>query len=146
MNIDPPDSIVLSGGFIMELCFDVKRAEMVIGKVRVEKQGLYCKIKCKCVLDTSEVCKLHLSCFGADRNLGVLIPDGAYYVLETSIASKYVDLENPVFSITGLQTKNNGVFLPIDKNTPFPYIHRLESAKFLIQDGRAGVWLPDEQP
>ena len=75
MNIDPPDSIVLSGGFIMELCFDVKRAEMVIGKVRVEKQGLYCKIKCKCVLDTSEVCKLHLSCFGADRNLGVLIPD-----------------------------------------------------------------------
>ena len=123
----------------MELCCDVRNENSVVGKIYLAKQGLYCKLRCKCILNKTGIYRLHLKCFGTDRNLGVLIPDQMHYVLESTIAAKYVDFDHPQFYITGLRDNTDEEFVPICSDRPFAYIHKLENARIAIRDGKIGI-------
>lgn len=141
MNIDPPDSIALSGGFVMEFCYEVIRGNTVVGEIRLMEQGLYCKMKCNCTFHLPGIYRLHLECLGIDRNLGVLIPDGNRYSLETAIPTKYIDYDHPTFYISGMDQTSEDKIVSVDSDMPFSYIRNLEKARFVYRNGKAKIYI-----
>ena len=125
----------------MDTYYDVIFGNTAVGTVSLMKQGLYCKIQCKCTLLAAGIHKLFLRCYDTDRNLGVLIPDGKYLALETTIPSKYIDFACPMFFIAGAPKKQEGEFIPLVPDTEFAYIAQLENGRFEIRDGKQGVFL-----
>ena len=74
--------------------FDVIQGGQGIGRVKVRREGLYCRISCRCQRFDNEIHRLYA---GGER-IGVLVPAGEELVLETRVAAKRLK-EDCIFSL-----------------------------------------------
>lgn len=114
-----------------------------IGKVQVERQGLYYRFTCRCQLHSEVICKVTVSCGGHHENLGVLVPMGDTYGLTKKLPVKNLGTGTPEFWITPKHTGVPGVYVDIYPEEPFRYIARLEKAYLEKRRGRLGIVIPE---
>lgn len=110
-----------------------------VGKVQVKKEGLYYRFYCRCQLSGDVVCRLMVSCGGKQESLGVLIPMGDCFGLETKLAAKRLGEGEPEFRVVPNKVVMPGKFIPLKPEEPFTYIERLKDAYLARQEGQIGV-------
>ena len=124
----------------MEGFYEVMLNNAVAGKVQIDREGLYYKIQCRCVVPGDVVYRLQAIWDQGGENIGVVVPDGDGFVLNRRIPVKYLP-DDAVFQLSASVDERKGKFVPISPEEPFSYIDQLENAFLEIQDGKIGVRL-----
>ena len=117
-----------------------------IGKARVEQQGLYYAISCRCRLSGEVVWKVTVSCGDRSESLGILVPESGAFILSTRIPVKRLGEGTLMFHAAPRHTELRGRFVPISPEEPFAYLSRLENAYMEVRNGQIGVILSDPHP
>ncbi|MBQ3214667.1 MAG: hypothetical protein IJB11_00960 [Oscillospiraceae bacterium] len=119
--------------------YDIRMGRDVIGKVNVERQGLYYHFSCRCRLSGTVIYRVVVTGGGHSENLGVLVPVGDVFGLEKKVAVKHLGTGELRFQAMPKHQKAPGEFVPIRPEEPFAYITRLQDAFMEIRDGQIGV-------
>lgn len=124
----------------MEGNYEVFFGSQIVGKVQVTRRGLYYRFCCRCQLTGEILCRLYVTCGDHQENLGIVVPMGDSFGLETGIAVKRLGEGPMTFS---LKPKHPcpGTFVPICPEEPFAYIARLKDAYLDRRDGQPGAVL-----
>ena len=109
------------------------------GKVQVTRQGLYYRFVCRCKLSGDVVCRLYISCGGQQENLGVVVPSGNGFGLDTRLPVKRFREGEPSFSLIPKHEMTSGQFVPIIPEEPFAYIERLKTSFLVRKYGQLGI-------
>ena len=112
-----------------------------IGKVSVCRIGLYYRFCCNCSLKNEGLYRLYVSCGDCKQNLGVLVPEGDCFFLETRVPSKRFGEGIPEFFVISNYAKAEEAFYPIYPEEPFAYISRLKDAYLIKRNSQLGVIL-----
>ena len=114
------------------------------GKVQVTRQGLYYRFVCRCRLTGEVVCRLYVSCGGQQENLGVVVPMGDGFGLDTRQPVKRFREGEPSFSLIPKNEVPSGQFVPIIPEEPFAYLERLKTSFLVKKYGQMGILLVDQ--
>ena len=123
----------------MERTFPVTVCGRQAGKVLVRRQGLYYHFSCICNLEKDRIYRLVVACGSFRENLGIPVPDGGSFVLNTKMPVKKIGEGNMSFSLVSKQETASGTFVPISPEEPFAYISRLKETFLVIQNGQSGI-------
>ena len=116
----------------MEGTFDVTLGGQVVGTVQIRREGLYCRISCRCRVADQEIHRL----YAGEEKLGVLIPENCELMLETRVAAKR---RKPGCCFT--LDEQRGEFIPIRPGEAFGHLDKVRMAKLAFRDGEPGVYL-----
>ena len=114
------------------------------GKVQVTRQGLYYRFVCRCKLSGDVVCRLYISCGGHQENLGVVVPTGDGFGLDTRLPAKRLREGEPSFSLIPKHEMASGQFVPIVPEEPFAYLERLKNAYLETRGDQTGAVIPQK--
>ncbi len=129
----------------MEGMYPVYFGDGEVGKVQVSREGLYYRFSCRCILSGNVVCRLRVDCGGKRESLGVVVPMGEGFGLDTRVPVKRIGEGTPRFSL-GAKTESRGEFIPLSPEEPFAYLERLKESFLEIRNGQAGVVLKASAP
>jgi hypothetical protein len=123
----------------MEGTYDVMLGSDKRGTVTVTAQGLYWLIRCRCRLYSDVMQELVAQAGQKQVRLGLLVPEGGSYCLQTRIVKK----ELPFFDEFFLRPRHRSqeAFYPIKPEEPFGYLHRLEDAYLARRGDEIGLVL-----
>lgn len=121
------------------MVFDIRMGNEVVGTANVERQGLYYCFSCRCRLSGAVIYRLSVSCNGHHENLGVLVPMGDVFGLDTKLAVKRLGEGELQFLALPKHPQTQRQFVPIRPEEPFAYITRLQNAFLEIKNGQIGV-------
>ena len=127
----------------MEGTYDIMLAGEPVGQATVRRQGLYWQFTCRCKLSGETVCRVLLTWGGEERNLGILVPEGGKFVLNTKVAASKLGSGTPEFICQPRRPELQGKFIPLRPEEPFAYLHRLEDAFLARQNGELGIVIPE---
>lgn len=127
----------------MDGMYEVLLGGQPVGKARVERQGLYYGISCRCKLSGEVIQKLEVTCGDHTESLGVLVPDGVDFVLKTKLPVKRLGDGELRFRIQPRHSEITGKFIPLSPEEPFAYLAKLENAFLEIRDGKMGILLKE---
>ena len=116
----------------MKKFYDVTSEGQTVGKVELEREGLYCHLRCRCVAYDNVIRRLYAD----GEKIGVLIRDGGALVLDTRVAAKRLK-EGCTFS---LEEKARN-FIPIHPGEAFGYLGKLRLSKLAFREGEPGIFL-----
>ena len=119
--------------------YEVYLGDKRVGTVEVARQGLYYRFRCRCSLSGEVICKLVVTCGGREENLGVLVPEGDGFGLETRLPVKRLGDGEMKFRVVPRHTGVTGNFVPLAPEEPFAYITRLKDAYLEKRDGQVGI-------
>lgn len=116
-----------------------------MGKVQVERQGLYYRIHCRCQMTGEIMCCLQAQCGDRQENLGVVVPMDGGFGLDTRLPVKRLGEGELSFTLTPKNGQaQKGTFIPLAPEEPFAYISRLKDAFLERQGNVLGVVIPEE--
>lgn len=115
-----------------------------VGQAVVERQGLYYRFCCRCRFSGEIMYKLTVSCGAITENLGIPVPSGREFQLNTTIPIKRLGEGEPEFRAVPRHAQLQGKFVPISPEEPFRYLTRLHNAFLEIRNGRTGVVLTED--
>ena len=124
------------------LCF----GGTAVGQVRLLREGLYYRFLCRCHLSGDVVCRVMVTWGELRENLGILVPVGDGFGLDTRVPVKRFGKGKPEFSVTPSRPPTGEKFLPISPEEPFAYIARLKDAFLEIREGQVGAVIRDGKP
>ena len=124
----------------MEGIYEIKLGDMPVGQAEVTREGLYYRFRCRCQLEDHSVWRV---CVG-DFSLGILVPEGDAFVLNTKLPLKRFGTGNADFTILTNRPVLKGKFIPIKPEEPFAYIARLKNAYLVRQEGQIGVMIKEK--
>ena len=127
----------------MEGTYDIMLAGEPVGPATVRRQGLYWQFSCRCDLSGETVCRVRVTCGGQQTNLGILVPEGGKFVLNTKVAASKLGSGTPEFICQPRRPELQGKFIPLRPEEPFQYLHRLEDAFLARQNGELGIVIPE---
>lgn len=127
----------------MEGKYAVTFGQSEVGVVQVKREGLYWRFSCRCRITGEVVCRLVVQCGNARENLGIVVPQGDGFMLETRLPVKKLEKGTPRFFLVPRHEVGEGTFVPLSPEEPFAYIERLKGAYFTRRYGQAGVVIPD---
>ena len=114
-----------------------------VGTVRLEQQGLYWQLRCRCCLPEAEPYRLVAETQNRTESMGILVPEGGQFCLDTRVSTKRLGTEPLHFRVTDAQAKQ-GQFVPVIPEEPVSCIDRLGQARLVHRDGVCGLLLPEE--
>lgn len=114
-----------------------------VGKVQVQKQGLYFRFFCRCQLTGDVVCRLTVRSGAGIENLGIVVPVEEGFGLETRLPCKRFGEGELEFRLVPKHEFSAGTFVPIYPEEPFAYIRNLKNAYFERRYGQAGAVISD---
>lgn len=121
----------------MQMEYPVWLGKKAVGKVEVRKQGLYWKFDCRCQLTGGVVCRLVASWPGGQERLGVPVPDGDGFRLETRIPAKRLGEDLQFSLVPKLEQQER--FVPIVPEEPFSYIARIKDSYLVKRGEQVGI-------
>lgn len=127
----------------MEGTYVITQFGQPVGQATVERRGLYWHFSCRCDLSGETVCRVLLTWGGEERNLGILVPEGGEFVLNTKVAASKLPATTPEFCVRPRHPELKGKFIPLRPEEPFEYLHRLEEAFLARQNGELGIVIPE---
>ncbi len=101
-----------------------------VGSVEVKREGLYCRILCRC-----ENCGEMLRLYAGEEKLGLMMPCGGVLELQTRVAAKRI-VEGCTFTLRGQED-----FIPIQAGEPFVHLRQIKASKLTIRNGKMGIVL-----
>lgn len=114
----------------MEDRFDVTHDGQSVGSVEVKREGLYCRVTCRCRMVGQGVQRL----YAGEEKLGVLIPENGALVLDAKVAAKRIK-SGCAFTLG--ECREN--FFPIRPGENFPYLDKLRYGHLGFRDGIHGL-------
>lgn len=145
MNTTPPCRIDFGKGVpILDGNYPVNFGGQAVGKVQVRRDGLYYCFFCRCRLSGDVVFRLAVTCGKRQENLGILVPDGDGFSLETRLAAKKLGGEELSFQLIPNRVVHPERFIPIYPEEPFAYLARLKDGYFSYRDGQPGVCIKEK--
>ncbi len=123
----------------MEEQYGVTFGSQMAGKVQVQRQGLYYRFICRCQLTGDVVCRLQVTCGSRRESLGIVVPMGDGFGLDTKLPVKRIGEGQMTFSLVPKHEVAAGTFYPIYPEEPFGYIARLKDAYLSRKEGQIGV-------
>ena len=111
--------------------------------MQVTRQGLYYRFLCRCHLTGEVVCRLYITCGGQQESLGVVVPEGDGFGLDTRLPVKRFREEEPSFTLIPKHEASSARFVPITPEEPFAYIERLKTSFLVKKYGQIGILLDD---
>lgn len=141
----PPATYNLAGGDFLVRSFSVTVCGKPVGKVIVQRQGLYYLFSCRCNLSEDVMYRLMVDCGPVRENLGILIPQNGSFVLDTKVPAKRIGEGNMIFSLISKQEEYKGVFVPIYPEEPFTYISRLKESFLVYRNGQPGINIENQE-
>ncbi len=115
------------------------------GKVCVLRSGLYYHFHCRCVLPSNDIFRLIVCCGTNQENLGVLVPVGTGFGLDTKLPVRKIGEGTLSFLIIPKRNHHISCFAPILDEEPFAYITRLKESFLLKKDGQLGICIQEKQ-
>lgn len=115
------------------------------GKVVVRRQGLYYHFSCCCKLSGDRIYRLVVTCGNVRESLGIPVPKGDFFILETKQPVKRIGEGELTFSLVPKQEELSGKFVPIYPEEPFGYISRLKESFLILQNGQPGICIKNRQ-
>ena len=129
----------------MEQSYPVTVRETPVGKVLVQRQGLYYHISCRCQLKGDTIYRLFVSSGTTSINLGVVVPIDNGFMLNTKLPVKKIGEGELSFALSAKQKAPSATFIPITPEEPYSYIARLKDSFLTLQDGQVGILLSKKQ-
>ena len=123
--------------------YDVFFGNQQAGRVQVTRQGLYYRFLCRCHLTGEVVCRLYITCGGQQESLGVVVPEGDGFGLDTRLPVKRFREGEPSFTLIPKHEASSARFVPITPEEPFAYIERLKTSFLVKKYGQIGILLDD---
>lgn len=128
----------------MEESYEVLFGHVPAGKVQVLRQGLYYHFHCRCRITGDVVCRLFVSRGDKEESLGVVVPIGDGFGLDTRIPVKRLGEGLMEFRLVPKADKpQTGTFVPIAPEEPFTYLEKLKNAYLARQNGVLGAVISD---
>lgn len=121
--------------------YPILRGGETIGQASVEKKGLYYYFSCRCCLSGEVIYRLMASCGENRENLGIPVPEGDTFVLNTRIPVNKLGQGDLAIQAVPRHGKLDGKFIPISPDEPFNYLRQLEKAVFEKRNGQPGIVL-----
>lgn len=112
-----------------------------VGKVCVQRQGLYYHFHCRCKVTGSAVYRIRVLCGKVQDSLGILVPMDGGFGLDTKIPVKRLGEGKMEFLLVPKHEKSAGTFVPIYPEEPFAYISRLKEAYLVRSNGQTGIMI-----
>lgn len=122
--------------------YDVIRNGTVVGSCRILQQGLYYCFDCRCHMTENGILRLWLQDGECALDLGVLIPEGEYFILRKKLPVKTVVTKAPRFHLRENAPKCDK-FIPVYPEEPFTYLARIKDSYYAQRDGRSGIMLKE---
>ena len=122
----------------MEGSYEVYLEDKAAGKLQIEKEGLYYRLTCRCVVPDDQVYRLFAATDTGRENLGVVLPDDSGYVLRRKIPAKRLKSASRFF-LSVRSNESAGKFVPVYPEEPFSYITQLETAFVEVRNGQTGL-------
>ena len=129
----------------MEKEYSVFSGGEEVGKVWVQRRGLYYRICCRCALTGTVPFKLVASSADNTADLGLCVPQGEGFGVDTSIPIKRLGEGDLSFRLMPRHKSPEERFIPISPNEPFRYISQLQRAHLAKRNGAVGIRLPESQ-
>ena len=123
--------------------YEIRQGDKVIGRVQVEKQGLYYQIRCRCDLSGEVMHRLVVRCGGKEENVGVCVPMEGRFGVDKKIPCKHLGEGTPEFMLLPKHEPIAGKFIAVYPEEPFSYIHRLEQAFLAYHENQVGILLKE---
>lgn len=113
------------------------------GEVAVVKQGLYYQFSCRVDLPPGSHCRLFAHTAAGSRDLGLCIPDGNRFILQTRIPVKHFSEGEYRFC---LNQPVAGEFVAVSSQQPFSAMDRLEAGRFAMWGNEPGILFSTQNP
>lgn len=123
--------------------YPILRGGETIGQASVEKKGLYYYFFCSCDLSGEVIYRLMVSCGDRSESLGVPVPEGDAFVLNTRIPVNRLGQGEITIRAVPKHGQLEGTFIPISPDEPFEYLRQLEKAVYEKRNGQPGILLPE---
>lgn len=131
----------------MDGIYDILRGGEKIGKAEVRREGLYYRFRCCCDLTGDVMYRLTITCGEKTENLGIPVPEGDCFRLNTRLpVSRFPSGEPEFRAVPKHEPLQRGMWVPISPETPFDYIARLENAVMERRGEEVGILISDEAP
>lgn len=124
--------------------YDIYFGQDVIGKVNIEREGLYYHFRCCCQLPSSSIYYVILKNGNKEFNLGVCVPDGNRFRAHKRIAIKYFDDEDFKFNLTPKQEVQK-ILVEVDSEKPFEHLQDLEKAQLDLSNGITQILIEESK-
>lgn len=129
----------------MDGTYDVLFGGEPVGKVFVDRQGLYYRFRCRCGLTGDAMYRLR-ACWGEQRrDLGILVPMEGDFGLQTRQPVKLFPEEPPRFLVVPRHGPVRENMTAVFPEEPYAYIRRLKEAYLARQREQMGAALPEGQ-
>lgn len=123
----------------MNKIFEIKMDGQRIGEVEMKKEGLYYRFQCRCQLVQPNICTITLFSNGKEHKLGICVPTGNDFCLNTRIPIKYIGEGPFAFFATVKSSAEQERFCPIDPAKGFSELALLENARLCMRNNQLGV-------
>lgn len=128
----------------MEGKYPVLMGGQQIGEATVRREGLYLCFFCRCRLSGEMICRLVAEAGGKKENLGIPVPEGDSFLLQTRIPAKRLGEGELTVRAVPKHGAMPGKFVPLSPQEPFHYLKELKNAYLEIRNGQAGIVLREE--
>ena len=113
----------------------------IVGQVAVSREGLYLRFRCRCRRSWEVVSRLYVTDGERTECLGVPVPEGTMFHLDTRVAQKKLGEEQLRFYVRPDRVQPDEFFAPIRPEEPFAYLSRLKDAYLARKDEQIGVMM-----
>ena len=123
--------------------YEIRRGNETVGTAKVEKQGLYYRICCRCRVSGEGMRRIVVTCGKTREDLGICVPMDGNFGLDRKIPCKRFGEGVPAFSMMPKYPDAAGKFVPVYPDEPFAYMTRLKDAYLQVRDGQPGIVITD---
>ena len=105
------------------------------GTVTITQKGLYYGFYAQCQLP-SRPCRLQAVFSDMIMDLGIFVPQGAFYCVQKWVPVKKMGKGTVSFQVADQEAENTK-YIRADPNSPFPYLENLMQMRLVTVDGEA---------
>ena len=122
--------------------YKITRNGESIGTARIEKEGLYYRFSCCCRLPDRDIYNIYVQSEIESRNLGVCVPRGRDFYLNTRVPAKHIG-DGPFQFEARKREEKAGGFYPVETAKPFARMDRLTESRCAVLEGKIGLIIGD---
>lgn len=116
--------------------YQVTSLSVPVGTVNVTEEGLYLRFRCRCAVPEDQIYRLYAYCDNQRCDLGILIPDGGFFIIDKKIPKKIFTSDDFRFLILPKTENPNINFEIIEPEQPCRSLQYLQRAHLKIEDGK----------
>lgn len=124
--------------------YEIMLGGQSVGKVNVDRIGLYYHFDCRCDFTGEVMYRIEVSCGEKAEILGIPVPENGKFILRTKLPVKKLGDGKLAFRALPKHGAMAGKFVPLAPEEPFRYLKRLQEAVLQVRDGKVGVILPPD--